>query len=115
MKQAKEPSNIIWQNRQITHKERSIRQILWILLMIWIQLSFFEIASGYLIKMLSYKYLKDPPGVDCKSVENQYSSTLQAMAYSEEATLSFERLNSTAILSLDLMSRQGYLTCFCQQ
>ena len=88
-------------------------QVLWIIGMVLIGWSFFKAASGGLLSMLSYKYFKEPPGIDCNVPLHHYSNTLEAMAFSEARTLQFENQYQT-ILPLNLMSRQGYMSCFCR-
>ena len=75
--------------------------------------TFFKAASGGLLSMLSYKYFKEPPGIDCTVLLDNYSETLEQMAYNEARTLQFENQFQT-ILPLNLMSRQGYMSCFCR-
>ena len=67
-----------------------MRQVIWIVGMALIGWTFFKGASGSLLSMLSYKYFKEPPGIDCTVLLDHYSETLEQMAYSEAKTLQFE-------------------------
>ena len=66
--------------------------------------TFFKTASGWLLSMLSYKYFKEPPGIDCNIAMHQYSDTIQAMAFSEAKTLNFES-EFEMVIPLNKMSR----------
>ena len=99
LKRAKEPTNIIWENRDITKNERKMRGAGVIAIMALILVGFFLFATWALQVKLVAKYYRAPPGVDCDKVIQNYMSpndtegqwALTQMAYHEVREL--ERLD----------------------
>lgn len=99
LKRAKEPTNIIWENRDVSKSQRRIYGIAVITIMAIIVLGFFIFATWALQVKLVAQYYRKPPGVECNKVIQNYMSpgdtdgewALTQMAYHEVREIS--RLN----------------------
>ena len=127
LKRAKEPTNIIWENRDISKNARRCRGAIVISIMATILIGFFLFATWALQTKLVAKYYAKPPGVDCENVISNYGTegddvgnkALQTMAWHEVQEI--ERLDKEwdeagKLWYLQLNQRaslQGSATCFC--
>lgn len=66
--QANEPTDIIWENRHISSKERKCRGVLVILVMAILAAGTFAAIYILLQQKLLNLYRKEPPGIDCRQV-----------------------------------------------
>ena len=91
LKRCKDPTNIIWENRDVSKHERKCRGAIVITIMAIILIAFFLFATWALQNKLVNKYYRKPPGVDCRTVIRNYGSegdqagnaALQKMAWDE--------------------------------
>jgi hypothetical protein len=88
LKRAKEPTDIIWENRHVTKRRRCCNAFGVIVIIVVILLSFFTLATWALQLKLELKYYQKPPGVNCNSVIDNYGQegkdwALRRMAYDE--------------------------------
>ena len=74
LKEATEPTNIIWENRHFTEKERWTRKIHAMLLIFL--LVFASFAVIYYVKVTALNIALKYPSVDCVSVTTAYGPTL---------------------------------------
>jgi len=82
-KAAKEPSNIIWQNRGISKNQRKKRLCLISTVMLLMGVVFFVISTKCIQQMLMIKYFRNPPGVECSKLVEVYGDSLAQMASAE--------------------------------
>lgn len=125
LKRAKEPTNIIWENRDVTKTQRRMYGAAVISIMAVILIGFFLFATWALQVKLVAKYYRTPPGVDCNKVIQNYMSpndtdgewALTQMAYHEVREidrLDEEQKGKAWYLQLNQRaSLQGSATCFC--
>ncbi len=72
--EATEPTNIIWENRHFTDKDRFIRTIhAWLLIAVLVLISF---AMIYFCKVQALKVAQKYPNVDCEAVSTAYAGEL---------------------------------------
>jgi hypothetical protein len=80
-KQATEPTNILWENRHLTHKDR-LKRSGWvfaiIVLMIIVSFSLIFFCKSYSVKV-SQTY----PAVDCSVIDSAYGASLEKYAILE--------------------------------
>ena len=79
LKRAKEPTNIIWENRDVSKTQRKINASVVICIMAIVLLGFFLFATWALQTKLLGKYYRKPPGVDCDKVIKNYGSNKNAL------------------------------------
>ena len=72
LKRAREPTDILWENRHITKGRRFLNAALVIIVMVAVLLGFFLLATWALQQKLVIKYYHKPPGVNCDSVIRNY-------------------------------------------
>ena len=65
VKEALNPSDIIWENREVTELNRSCRFIFTVIFFMLILWYFFNFGADTLYESLTIKYWQNPPGVDC--------------------------------------------------
>ena len=111
LKQAAEPTDIIWENRHIRKSERNWRWCSILIVMALLTFGVFTIMV-YLVKQkLIVQFIKDPPGVDCVVVTSSYKTDLMQMAYQESKMWTVVDNSSNKINQMT--SRHGALKCFC--
>lgn len=112
VKQATEPTDIIWENRHIRKRERTLRWMMVIIIMTALAFGAFAGIVFLLKRKLLITYLNNPPGVDCSSVatEENYDD-LKQLAYKEAQQ--WEKIDPFSTSFNILISRQGSLKCFC--
>ena len=76
VKEALNPSDIIWENREVTGFNRSCRLIVTVIFFLFILWCFFNFGANTLYSSLTIKYWQNPPGVDCQTVIKNYGSDL---------------------------------------
>lgn len=112
VKQATEPTDIIWEHKHFRRGERTIRWVLVVIIMIGLAFGAFMAIVWLLKRKLLITYLKNPPGVDCSSVTTQDNlSDLQQLAYKEAQQ--WAKIDPYDTSFNTLISRQGSLKCFC--
>lgn len=102
---ATEPTNIIWENRQVTKAESFKRLIVvfaLIVLMILVSFSLIFLCMSYSVKA-NQRY----PAVDCSVVKNSYGNSLEKYAVEEHKDFYVPPGQASKPLT-------GTLQCFCE-
>ena len=118
IKAATEPTDIIWENRHIRKKWRRVRWVVALLLMLIFATLGFMLIILLIKNKLAIDYLKEPPGIECESIIENYGTDLQQMAYKEVEFWQDKALQRNSFFSLNLntqVSRRGALKCFCDK
>jgi hypothetical protein len=84
IKQANEPTDIIWENRHIRSRERKCRGVLVIIVMAILAAGTFAAIYILLQQKLLNHYRAEPPGIDCRLVLKSFGEEdLRQLAYKE--------------------------------
>ena len=122
VKRACEPTDLMWENTEVTPKERKARTYAMICVIILLCLGYFVFAVVAIQHQLFIGYVLSPPGVDCGALLKHHEpQALANMAYAEEYVLDAAHAAVDPFgggLLPDLngqTSRTGALTCFCRE
>lgn len=77
IKQAVEPTDIIWENRHFRKTERRIRWVIAIIIMCVLAFLGFMLIIWLLKHKLLIQYMKSPPGIECDNVIRNFGASLQ--------------------------------------
>ena len=81
MKTAVDPTDIIWENRHISKRNRACRGTCVLVPMLVIMYFFFASGTVAVYGMITMRYWAHPPGVNCDEVVRNYGDYLPEMAY----------------------------------
>ena len=84
IKEATEPTDIIWENRHIRKNWFTVRWSMARMCMVILSFFGFLIIIVLLKNKLSIQYIKSPPGLECDNVLNAYGADLQQVAFKEQ-------------------------------
>jgi len=115
IKEATEPTDIIWENRHILKNWFTARWAMARICMVILSFFGFLIIIVLLKNKLGIQYIKNPPGLECDNVLNVYGADLQQVAFKEQQQ--WQKID-TSVSEFDLnkvTSRRGALTCFCSE
>ena len=73
IKRACEPSDLMWENKEVSPKARKWRTIFMIVFMILLAAVYFLFAVVAIQNQLFINYIVKPPGVDCSTLTNHHS------------------------------------------
>eukprot|EP00353_Schmidingerella_taraikaensis_P001871 CAMPEP_0185597970 /NCGR_PEP_ID=MMETSP0434-20130131/81705_1 /TAXON_ID=626734 ORGANISM="Favella taraikaensis, Strain Fe Narragansett Bay" /NCGR_SAMPLE_ID=MMETSP0434 /ASSEMBLY_ACC=CAM_ASM_000379 /LENGTH=156 /DNA_ID=CAMNT_0028226837 /DNA_START=1580 /DNA_END=2050 /DNA_ORIENTATION=+ len=83
IKEATEPTDIIWENRHIRKNWRTLRWMCARMIMIIFAFIGFALIIILLKNKLAVQYVSNPPGINCDNVVEVYGDNLQQVAYRE--------------------------------
>ena len=114
IKDATEPTDIIWENRHYRKLHRTCRWMCARFFMIIFALIGFLLIIILLKNKLAVQYVTDPPGIACDNVRNQYGDNYAQVAYREQ--LEWLKYKDADGYDLDrVTTRRGALLCFCNE
>lgn len=114
IKEATEPTDIIWENRHYRKMNRRCRWMCARFFMIIFALIGFLLIIILLKNKLAVQYVTDPPGIACDNVKNFYGDNYAQVAYREQ--LEWEKYKDEDGYDLDrVTTRRGALLCFCKE
>lgn len=81
--QALEPTNIIWENKEVKKAETNFR--FWVIIAVMTVLGFFYsvMAVTAYQTTLELQYMTVPPNISCANVKDHYGDNLASIAYME--------------------------------
>lgn len=113
VKQAVEPTDIIWENRHVKRSERLVRWIISTVIMVSLTFCSFLLIIWLLKRYLLVEYTKNPPGISCDIVLKNFEGSLQQFAFREG--LEWRDIDPLEYDLNRLTSRNGALKCFCDK
>ena len=112
---AKEPTNILWENKEVHNEERLRRRIIVVFTMIIFTFIYIFLVVGVERMFLVLKYVAEPPNINCSTVEEQFGDQFKVIAYLEMKFYQEELSKPYKDWNLDnFNSRTGGLSCFCK-
>lgn len=92
--EAPEPTNIIWENRQVSYTTQVFKSII-VIIVIFILLAVTLVAFYFLKQQTIANLKKYPPSTDCSAIEEQFPSGISSDTFKENAKIDAELISET--------------------